>query len=870
MNPESEISYDHWQRIQALFAAVVDLPLEAMIERLNGLENDAETKAIVLGMLRADAAGREAEPKSTAFKMLNQVLLADEIGLQCGAFRITKLLGQGGMGKVFLAERIDQSVRQLVAIKLLPAHQDSLELLRRFESERRILARLQHTNIARFLDAGASEPTSAHAARPYIAMEWIDGEPITTYCERKTLNLRQRLELFLQVLEGVAYAHRQLVVHRDIKPGNVLVDASGVAKLLDFGIAKPLEDLDEHLRSSDRTSTQMRSFSARYAAPEQMRGEPVGVACDIYALGNLLHELLTGQTALSFEGLSFAQTMEKLANTIPPDPSSRVHANGWLAAKEIRGDLDRITLHALKKLPSERYLSVEAMAYDVRCVLNNEPISLRRDMINYRAYKFVQRNKLPVALASLLFAGLVSTSIVLWQQQRALLVQRDKALLAQQKAQDVTHFLLDAFHAADPSQNRGEKLSAREVLDQAAISLTRRALDDQSKAELMQTILQVYSSLGLFKQSKVLWQPALNLSNTMSNSVARVALLQELANAQGSAGEPKARAESVQSARAAMFSLGEELPALEVEQLLLDSALAREEGQLQPSIELAKLAYQHTLNNASVTTLLPKAVSAYAARMTGEDAIRLIETHLAQVIELDTSVGIALQLRLARMYYVQERYADAMAASKATQALIAKYYGTNVGLELQIIRLDALLAEARGDTKTGIAETLRGIELARTHFQGENNPMVFTFLINLSNMYFQLADYQSAESNASRALKIGESIWPSTESNLDYAMDIYARALYAVGKYEPAVAMAERCMISAARFSTDPAPGPLRIGALSVLIQNDLRLGRREQAITNLKLVAPRLDIAGLDPKVHATLASLAALHLTDAPSIQR
>jgi eukaryotic-like serine/threonine-protein kinase len=502
-----------WQRLQALFNQAFELPI-ADREMWLRSQPQAEEALVqrVLKMLEADAALDQIPEQSASSALIGEPEIRP--GEKLGVYTIKKLIGAGGMGQVYLAARTDGVVAQQVAIKLLHGFGNTQELKRRFDQERRILARLQHPSIARFLDAGADKK-----GRPYVVMEFIDGASISDFCARQKLELPARLALFTQVLDAVVYAHAQLIVHRDIKPSNVLVDSSGQVRLLDFGIAKPLLDLDDSLRAGERTATAMSSFSMRYAAPEQLSGAATGVSCDIYALGGLLFELLTGNPPLDLDDKSFADAANAIQYTLPMLPSA--HKDAPVSAKLLKGDLDRICLHALKKGPNERYASAEAFRRDIISVLNREPISLRSGVASYRARKFVGRYKLPVALAATLILGLTASSTVLYLQQSRLKIERDRAQAEQQRAEQeqtratsVTELLLSAFRAADPSQNRGEKLLAREVLDQAALKLEDASLDAASMVTLSTTLGTVYHSLGLHPNARKLVDHALRQAST--------------------------------------------------------------------------------------------------------------------------------------------------------------------------------------------------------------------------------------------------------------------------------------------------------------------------------------------------------------------
>src|SRR6185503_18396474 len=321
-------------------------------------------------------------------------------GETIGPYRLGTELGRGGMGTVFLAERADGQFDQRVALKLVKRGMDSAEILDRFRAERQILARLQHANVARLLDGGVTPD-----GQPYFAMEHVEGEPLTTYCQRVSLSTALRLRLFLQVCEAVEYAHRNLVVHRDLKPSNILVTPDGQVKLLDFGIAKVL---DPGSTDPAVTRREERVLTPRYAAPEQLLGQPVTTVTDVYSLGVVLYEMLAGRHPYDAGGSAPAANEAGVPVAVP----------GTLGAAELAS----VARMAMRPEPDRRYPSVRALADDVRRHLEGRPVSAKPDRFAYRAAKFVRRHRVAVASALVvalsLMAGVAGT---LWQARKAVL-----------------------------------------------------------------------------------------------------------------------------------------------------------------------------------------------------------------------------------------------------------------------------------------------------------------------------------------------------------------------------------------------------------------------------------------------------------------
>ena len=425
-------------------------------------------------------------------------------GDDLGPYEILELLGEGGMGRVYRARRRD--VDKIVAIKLLKAQVSSSEALERFERERHVLARLEHPNIAPLLDAGVSDQGA-----PYLVMELIEGRRIDVWCNDQRLDLRQRVRLLLDVCAAVDYAHQALVVHRDLKPSNVLVSERGTAKLLDFGVAKPLEHWSEN--DDALTRTDHRLMTPSYAAPEQVLGEAIGTATDVYLLGSLLYELLTGRRALDLSSSSLATLAEDVRTREPALPSRAVLEVAQLpqglgprrsVARALRGDLDSILLRALAKRPQDRYSSVAALTADLERFLDDLPVRAREGTLPYRARKFAARHRWPLAAAALaVFAlgGLAARENEL--RQRA----EDEA----RKATAVGEFLRDMLTAADPDESRGDEVTVIETLDAAADRLARRASQEPNPvdASLRRTVGRTYRKLGRLDEAEPLLERAL-------------------------------------------------------------------------------------------------------------------------------------------------------------------------------------------------------------------------------------------------------------------------------------------------------------------------------------------------------------------------
>ena len=440
---------ERFRRVDALFDEALDLPADrqtAFVE--NACADDPELAREVLGLLRAQqsSAGFLDTPAlqfAAPFFDAAEVLGSGTPG-RVGPFRIVGMLGRGGMGEVFLAQRDDDQFEQRVALKLI--QRGAASHLHRFLDERRILARLEHPGIARLIDGGLTEH-----GQPYFAMELVEGEPIDRFCDSHNLDVEGRLQLFSAVCDAVSYAHQHLVIHRDIKPSNILVTPNGQVKLLDFGIAKMLDAPAAH----DATRTGLYVLTPEFAAPEQVRGEPVSTATDVYALGVLLYLLLTGKRPYDVRGKSPGEIERVIADVEPPRPSTVVdHAR----ARELRGDLDAIVLKALRKEPARRYPSVSALLEDLARFRSGLPVQARPSGAGYRVRKFVRRNRTGVAAAAVAVSALLAATAFSAAQMRVARRERDFALQEAKRQEAMVE--VQTVLGSDSRGDDGQPLSA--------------------------------------------------------------------------------------------------------------------------------------------------------------------------------------------------------------------------------------------------------------------------------------------------------------------------------------------------------------------------------------------------------------------------
>jgi len=425
--------------------------------------------------------------------------------IRLGPYRLLDQIGAGGMSRVYLAERDDEQFRRKVAIKLIDRGPDAIEIVRRFRTERQILANLEHPHIAHLLDGGETED-----ARPYFVLEYIDGVAIDIYCWHHRLSLHERLKLFLAVASAVSYAHQNLIVHRDLKPSNILVTADGVPKLLDFGIAKILKPTAE-LSSAEVTVTGQAPMTPQYASPEQIRGEPITTAADVYGLGLLLYELLSEKRPYRLRGRTLLEVERMVCEMDVAAPSSVTPREAAIRSAELVGDLDAIVLKALAKDPAERYATVQQMVEDLRLFLDGRPLAVARPLtLSYQLGKLLRRHALAAAGSATILAVLIGLLIALSVQSSRLAAERDEAQRARDRAEDVSGFLAETFQQIDPRRGGSRHVTAEEILSLASARL-HQELGEQplTRAQLMTVVGRVYRNLTMFEEAKPLLEEAL-------------------------------------------------------------------------------------------------------------------------------------------------------------------------------------------------------------------------------------------------------------------------------------------------------------------------------------------------------------------------
>jgi eukaryotic-like serine/threonine-protein kinase len=505
---------ERWQQVKSVLHQALQIPAGQRGSFLDSACNgDQILRQEVESLLLEDSAGTEGFLGSLDLTPEDVHGHAFWVGRRIGSYEITDIIGEGGMGEVYRAARADEQYQKQVAIKIVKLGLDTPFALARFRGERQILASLEHPNIARLLDGGTTEN-----GLPFVVMELVEGQRLDEYCDVHKLATTERLELFLQICAAVQYAHQRLIIHRDIKPGNVLVNAEGVPKLLDFGIAKILESNEASLQPAQTTSL-VRLLTPQYASPEQIKGEPITTASDVYSLGVVLYELLTGRAPYNVPTHTPHELSRAVCETEPERPSMAVLRKQLPAnegerrpadesavtptregspeklSKRLSGDLDNIVLMALRKEPQRRYASVEQFAQDIRRHLEHLPVVARKDTFAYRMSKFIVRHKVGVTVAALVAVALLSSTGITIRQARIARAERARAERRFNDVRKLANSLM--FEVHDAIQDLPGATAARKlILQRAQEYLDGLAQESQSDPALLRELAVAYGRLA--------------------------------------------------------------------------------------------------------------------------------------------------------------------------------------------------------------------------------------------------------------------------------------------------------------------------------------------------------------------------------------
>ncbi|HME40914.1 MAG TPA: serine/threonine-protein kinase [Steroidobacteraceae bacterium] len=787
-----------WQQIQSLFGELADSGANERAARLSeACGDDIDLRSSVESLLESDQ--RREDLLLHAIGEAAESLLEDHqdrlIGTRVGPYRVVSILGHGGMSTVYRGERDDSQYQQTVAIKVLQHAALHPRLRSRLHSERHILATLDHPSIARLIDSGDLEDGT-----PYLVMEHVDGESIDSYCDSRTLFVRERLELFIQVCAAVQYAHRNLVVHRDIKSSNIFVTGEGAPKLLDFGIAKLLapESLSHTLPV---TRLQERILTPENAAPEQVLGRPITTATDIYALGVLLYQLVTGRSPYRLLSYSQLQLERAICMDDPVRPSqmvisklsgekdsdrSRISDRRGLSPQRLRarlsGDLDAIIAMAMRKEPDRRYPSVEALADDLNRHLLGQPVRARQGDWRYNTAKFLRRYVVAVAAAAAVFLGLALFAGVMFWQNHRIELARDATAQERDRAQQVSAFLVDVFSQADPFKAQGREPTAKDLLDRGAEKIKGNVnLQPEVRAQLLESIGLAYRRQGLSERAIPLFEQALAIrrqERPLDNGQVAVALA-NLASALTDAGN-LVSAEAYLQQAVALSESGGEARAIETADILVQFGNFALQAKSDPAraAELfgkALVIYRNTLGNQNLQ--VASALNGLATAAVWMSDYPLAEHYQREALGIfqatvprnhpDNAVALAT---LGYILTQRDKYVEAEQDLNEALQIERSVFGVDNQRSAAIEADLGILYDRQGDIPRAIAAAERALKIARDRL-GVGHYIVGYYLDALASLSMKANDLASAESYCRQALAV-------------YAQSLPARHLYIASTHQ--------------------------------------------------------------------------------------
>lgn len=734
-------------------------------------------------------------------------------GQLLGRYRMVRKLGSGGMGDVYLAERADEEYQQRVALKIVRGGLFSPQIQSRLRMERQILATLQHPNIARLLDGGR-----APDGTPYLVMEYIDGEPIDTYCDRRRLSLEARLQLIRTICGAVHYAHQNLIVHRDLKPNNILITADGVPKLLDFGIAKLL-DSRHSSHTLAVTHFEYRVMTPAHASPEQVRGDVITTASDIYVLGVLLYELLCGRRPFHLVGASLTDMERIICEQEAPAPSSMVarvtaEAPELMAdiasrrsttpvrlQKQLRGDLDNIIGMTMRKDPERRYASAEQLATDLEHHLTGQPVLATRDTWLYRTRKFVKRHSFSVAAGVVTVLMLAAFSAITYIQAQRIAAERDVATAERTRAEQISSFLVELFELSDPSRSRGNQVTAREILDIGARRI-RLGLNEQpeTRATLLGTIGRVYGSMGLYESSVELLEDALQ---------SRIRIHGE-------------RHPSVALARASLGGAFCDRGQLDACAEQLDAALAMQKDLLgTDAVAVAPTLLAHG-RLAQLRGELDKAEQFF------KDSLAVYRLHQQE----RTSASASVMNELAGLYTYRNDYERAATLYRAALDIDRRALGNDhpqVGMHVQNL---AFILQSQGRLSEAAPLFTESLQIL-SKVLGETHPTTLDATANYGRFLHRRGDLQQAEQVLARVVDLDRKA--RGEQHPFVGHDLVNLGMLRVDAGNPSQAQQDFTAALTIYAATLPADHPFAVSALSGLGRAQLEQGRLKQAEQTLR-----------------------------------
>ena len=751
---------EQWKRVQSLFKEIVDLEPDTRNERMESVRAE---DPLLFEELRSILAADSQQTSLLDGYAIEQVDLSDLVpleGVQVGPFQIEKQVGSGGMGNVYLARRVEGGFDQTVALKLIKYGMGTDPAIRRFLDERSILARLQHPNIARLIDGGVTEED-----RPWFAMEYVEGIPISHYCKEKKATLRERLDLFLMITSAVQYAHKNLVVHGDLKPANILVsmqDDKPTIKLLDFGVARLIEAGKEDAKT-------LHAYTAEYASPEQLGKQPVTTISDIYSMGVILYELLTGTRPHRRNDQSLQEFLNTISQSPPVLPSKLSNEDVQATyQKYLAGDLDNICLKALSADPEQRYETAEQLADDIHRYLNHLPVTATADSRLYRTGKFIKRHKAGTAAVTGILIVLIAGIIAFAWQYNVASLERDRAQKEAETSRQVASFLQGLFEVSDPSISRGDTLTAFTMLERGAEQIeTELTGNPELIAEMLDILGAVYINLFEFQKAEEMFSKSEGYKRQIypEDHLSFSVNYHHLGNIHIQNGNLGAADSSLSDAiRIRRANLRQNHPDI-ASTLQLLGFLNENQGNFQKAEEL----YREAL--------------AIYEEQSSDDPDSAMEA-----ASLKSSLGLIL-MGNARNEEAAELFQDAVS-----------YIQTNLGDDHpRIIHYLALLGTAHsrlGNTEKAEKYLIRSLETARK-IQGNHHPHTAIILIRYANFLSDQKEYPQVEQLTREALQIYTDFYDDDHQVIPVIINNLANSLDNQGKYTEAeelhrVALARR------------------------------------------------------------------------------
>ncbi len=772
-----------WGRIQDLFNRAADMPLAdraAFLARECG--DDSAMRRELEALLAADAgppsdiqSGIRASLLTQAVSMAVDKTTRDRrselIGTVVGAYRLTAVLGHGGAGTVYLGERADRQYSAQVAVKVVENALIHEEIAKRFQAERQILANLNHPHIARLLDAGETR-----TGQPFLVMEYVHGEPIDKYCDSRGLTLKERLQLFIKVCAAVQYAHQNLVVHRDLKPGNILVTPDGTPKLLDFGIAKLMDASAKAAAELALTRINDRVLTPEYASPEQILGQNVTTTSDVYALGIVLYELLVGTRPYQVNAVSQlelersicimdparpSQMVDKLsgdqASAYPLDVKVIATARGLSPRKlkhELTGDMDAIVMRSLRKEPERRYSSVEQLVDDIKRHLDQQPVLATQGNWLYYSTRFVHRHAVGVGMTAAAALALIAFSIIMSVQAKRIAEQRDLAKQESDRAENVSNFMLEVFTAADPFSSQGKEVTAKELLEKAGSRISEDLTQQpEVRARLLEAIGRAYQRQFEPKLAIGYLEDSIRLKRQAGNAdpISLAKTLGYLGVAQRAGGDYPAASTSLNQAR----------------EILQENARTHSPEYLQVITDIARLeVYQGNPNEAE---LLFRQSLALARQLYGN-----AHPETASIL-----------INLAHSLSWKNQMQDAI---KAAREAVAIYHATLLETHPDRVMTDYGLGELlyRHGEFDEAATLVQHALAAQQKLYGDSNAILAGTLDTLSSIQQSQKNWNGAEISSREALSISEKVFGNNNINTTYYRTSLADLLMKRSKYAEA------------------------------------------------------------------------------------